>query len=62
MNYRTEISTLLVAQHGLVTKQQVLAAGFTSRTISRALARGAYEEVRPAIWGSSVAIDLLGKL
>ena len=49
MNHRTEISTLLLAQHGLITKQQVLAAGFTSRTVSRALDRGAYEEVLPGV-------------
>jgi hypothetical protein len=49
MNHRTEISTLLLTQHGLITKQQVLAAGFTARTISRALDRGAYEEVLPGV-------------
>ena len=49
MNHRTEISTLLLAQHGLITKQQVLAAGFTARTVSRALARGADQEVLPGV-------------
>ena len=49
MNHRTEISTLLLTQHGLITKQQVLAAGFTARTVSRALGRGAYEEVLPGV-------------
>jgi hypothetical protein len=49
MNHRTEIAALLVDQHGLITKRQVLAAGFTSRTISRALARGSYEEALPGV-------------
>ena len=49
MNHRTEISTLLLAQHGLITKQQVLAAGFTARTVSRAIERGGYEEVLPGV-------------
>ena len=52
MNHRTEISTLLLTQHGLITKQQVLAAGFTAKTVSRALDRGAYEEVLPGVMRS----------
>ena len=49
MNHRTQISTLLLTQHGLITKQQVLGAGLTGRTVSRALERGAYEEVLPGV-------------
>jgi Transcriptional regulator, AbiEi antitoxin len=49
----SQLRRLATPQHGLVTRQQALAAGFSASAISRAVARGEWVRVVPGVFALS---------